>query len=1355
MRLVFRHAVRALTTLTLSAGLLTACAGGDSPTKPSTGTGSGNPGVQPAPTTPGAIALAIVGLPFGVSGDMTVTGPSGFSKVVTNASTLAELPPGRYTITARAVRTATGVFAPTSATQTIDVGAGPPTNATVTYAALAAVIDVAITGLPQSVAAKVTLTPPSGDEVPIAATQRVDPAVAGRWRMVALPVATGGYTYAPSPAARDLDAVSGDTLKVPVVYTLSTGAIAVAVTGLPASATAPITVTGPYGAARVLNGTATLTDLAPGVYTVAADPVTAGNLSYVPITPSQQVTVAAAIVATPAVVAYRTPVGSLAISSSGLPAGTKATFSLAGAVVTRTVVGDATIDSLPPGSYTVTTSSLSANGNTYAPIPPSIVVAVTDGSTANARFVFGPTTGGISVALSGLPEGASTSLNITGPDGFARALTASTTLTNLTPGKYTITAPTVRGSFGVFVATPATQDVTVAAGGAVVPVTVTYAPLPSVVEVTVLGLPGGSTPGVTLTSPSGQDIAVTGLTTRVAPASAGSWKLVATGVNVGGYVYSAAPATQTQAVAQSDTLRLSVQYTLTSGALAIAVTGLPQNAGGIVNVTGPGNFVRNVTTTTTLVGLTPGTYTVNASSVTVLGLPYAANPPSQTVTVAASLTASPATVTYAVPGGRIAFSLTGLPSGASPNFLFTGSSGTQTLSGSATLDVVPPGTYSMHASVFTYNGTTYTPTPATRSLTVTIGQTTVASFSYAGSGGTTGRLSFNVSGLPQGATPTFTLTGSGGGSSITGTSIVDPVAAGSYTLTANSVSSGASTYTATPASQSITITAGVTTTANVTYSSGGGGGGGGFNVSVDNVYLTQATQRLDGTVTLVANRDALLRVFVTANTANIARPDVRVRVYDGATLLQTTTLTAPEVGVRTSIAEGTLTSTWNTVVPAANVRSTMKVLVDVDPTSTLSEGDRTDNIWPRGGTPQTIAVNVVPSFNVRFVPVTIAGLTGNVSEGNKESFLISTRRFMPIKDINSDVRAPFTSSAPALVADDANNGWLTVLSELNALRTTDGAPSTTHYYGVVKVTYNSGIAGLGYVPGRAAMGWDYQPSNDGVAVHEWGHNFSRPHTPCGVSGDAAYPYPGGQIGMFGWNSSTNALVNTNATDIMGYCSNTWISDWTWGKVMDYRAATGFQTSAFRAASATSDEGLLVWGRVVDGRVILEPSFRVRAPASAPVNGATHRVELLDAQGATLLDLPLLADRVDHETRHDERQFAVVLPWSASLEQSLTSVRVRDVRQPLAATERVSANARARAANRGATLADDPSADVTPISATRSRVTWNSTAYPMALVRDATSGAIMGFVRNSGDAVVTNGRAVEVVYSDGVRSIVRR
>jgi len=40
------------------------------------------------------------------------------------------------------------------------------------------------------------------------------------------------------------------------------------------------------------------------------------------------------------------------------------------------------------------------------------------------------------------------------------------------------------------------------------------------------------------------------------------------------------------------------------------------------------------------------------------------------------------------------------------------------------------------------------------------------------------------------------------------------------------------------------------------------------------------------------------------------------------------------------------------------------------------------------------------------------------------------------------------------------------------------------------------------------------------------------------------------------------------------------------------------------------------------------------------------------------------------------------------------------------------------------------------------------------VRDATSGQIMGYVRQSGDGVVSSGRRLEIVVSDGVRSVVK-
>ena len=43
-----------------------------------------------------------------------------------------------------------------------------------------------------------------------------------------------------------------------------------------------------------------------------------------------------------------------------------------------------------------------------------------------------------------------------------------------------------------------------------------------------------------------------------------------------------------------------------------------------------------------------------------------------------------------------------------------------------------------------------------------------------------------------------------------------------------------------------------------------------------------------------------------------------------------------------------------------------------------------------------------------------------------------------------------------------------------------------------------------------------------------------------------------------------------------------------------------------------------------------------------------------------------------------------------------------------------------------------------------------------MVKDAATGQVIAFIRKSGDEVVVrNGRAVDIVYSDGVRSVTRR
>ncbi len=1177
-RLAMRHALsrtaRTLTALLLSAAFLSGCAGGDAPTTPKASPPGTDPTTPPVPTPVGAMVVTITGLVAGTPGDVVISGPNAYARSISATGLLESLVPGRYTVIGRVVRTGDGRFAPTSSEQTVDVAAGGSAAlAAVAYVALPTVIDVVISGLPSNVVAAVSLTPPSGENVVVGASMRFASAQNGRWRMNASLVRDAGYSYTPSPSTRDTTVTSGDTLRFAVQYGLSSGAMAIAVTGLPTSAEPTIVVAGPNAFSQTVHSTTTLTDLAPGAYVVTSSSASANNFTFAPIVATQQVTVVASLVASPVTIAFTAQLGRATVAFSGLPSALAPVVTMVGNGITRTITGAGILDSLPVGRYTATAATVTANGVTYAALPAQQMV---------------------DVPLNG---------------------TAATTL-------------------------------------------FMYAPMPAVVDVVVSGLPTGNNAVVTLSSPSGLDTALTASARITGPA--GRWRLTAASTAIGGYTYTPSPTSRDTTLVSGDTARMPVQYALSTGALALAITGLPSGSGATVQITGPGLFSRTVIATTTLTGLTPGTYTITAASATVFGLPYVPSSATQQVSVSASLVASPVTITYALAGGR---------------------------------------------------------------------------------------LSLHANGLPAGLVPTFTLVGSVGSTIITGAGTVSGLSPGNYTVTANNVASGTTTtYAAAVATMPITITLGLVVEASFVYAptGGGGSGNGGFNLAVENVYLTQATQRYDGTVSLVAGRDALLRVFVTASVANTNRPDVRVRVYDGNTLLQTVTIGAPEASVRTATAEGTLTSSWNTIIAAANVRTSMRVVADVDPTAAIAEADRTDNIWPRGGTPQLIAVTATPAFNVRFVPVVNAGLTGNITDANKESFLATTRRIFPFNTVVADVRAPFTSSAPALQSSDGNSAWLTILSELNALRTSDAAPSTTHYYGVVKVTYNSGIAGLGYVPGRAAMGWDYLPTGDGVAAHEWGHNFSRPHTPCGVSGDPNYPYTGGTIGVWGWNATTNTLVAPTLTDIMGYCNNQWISDWTWTQVMQFRQSSGIVID-----NSTRGEGLLIWGRVVDGRVLLEPAFRVNAIPTPIPSGASHRAELLDEQGQSLLDFPIAAERVSDITDHDERQFAVVVPWTARLEQSLARVRVRDVRSPLASAMRSTIDGSATAAP------TDPTATTTADARGHTRVRWNAKAFPMVMARDAVTGEIMGFLRQSGDAFDARGRRVEYVYSDGVRSVVRR
>ncbi len=695
------------------------------------------------------------------------------------------------------------------------------------------------------------------------------------------------------------------------------------------------------------------------------------------------------------------------------------------------------------------------------------------------------------------------------------------------------------------------------------------------------------------------------------------------------------------------------------------------------------------------------------------------------------------------PTGSLAIGIVGLPAGVGAAVAVTGGQGYQkNLTAGQTLSGLIPGSYSIAAGEVVSEGDRYTPTPVNQSVTVTSGFLAVsAGVAYTL---TTGRLAVTITGVPAGTDASVQVTGPGGYSHfLLASGVLTGLTPGTYTVLSPGIVVGDNHYDAPLTHQDVVVAAipGATAQVSVGYVVSGGGGGATLNLTVDGVYLTQATQRYDGTVPLVAGRNAYLRVFALANEANSANPLVRVRLYSGMTLVETYMLTAPLTGVPMTVNEGALSGSWNVMVPGALVQPNLRVLADVDPSLATAESDESDNQFPLSGMPAAVDVRALPTFRIRFVPVLqqVNGLQGNVSDANKESFLGDLKLMLPVGAYDAEVRAAYTTTAPVLQNDNANDAWATVLSELLALRSTDG--NSRYYYGVVKASYGSGLAGMAYTGGsaRTAIGWDFLASGKGILAHEVGHNMSRPHAPCGAvsTPDPEYPYAGGKIGMWGLDVKSLALKNpATYVDLMGYCSPVWVSDYSWSAMVKYREGGPNNAPPSSGAGA----GLLVWGRITGAGVVLEPAFRVAATGRAPSPGG-HRLELLAPDGSLLRAIAFGADEVADLPGGAEAHFGFVVPLDAALERDLAGVRVR---------------AAGRAVSRLAPVATaDPSPVLTRPNAQQVDVRWDAARYPMVMVRDAATGEIISFARAGAARLWTRGTNFELHFSDGVKSVVRQ
>ncbi len=344
------------------------------------------------------------------------------------------------------------------------------------------------------------------------------------------------------------------------------------------------------------------------------------------------------------------------------------------------------------------------------------------------------------------------------------------------------------------------------------------------------------------------------------------------------------------------------------------------------------------------------------------------------------------------------------------------------------------------------------------------------------------------------------------------------------------------------------------------------------NVIADAIEVTQAIQDLNNSIRLVADKRTFVRFHVHTNGVSFSTR-AKLTVERGGV---STTLNAINPGGSIVVLPSPMREVLNHAflfeLPSNMIsEGPLTLTAEVNPADpsgrrSLPESIVTDNTIQTSVSFQTAIRFNVSILNVGYV---MSGTTFSPANSHADKLESWLRRAYPISDLqvsHGNMDYVFGFAGPpdcGTLNAQLFTSWVWNHRHLVLI------PGDMRYYGMVD---DGGQFMRGCAPvsgniasgptGTSTFGWDFDGSyGDWYGGHELGHAYGRFHVlgeapggaQCGTESGGILRHPNGRISgslagsgsIFGFDVATLTILPPTSGDVMTYCNNQWVSDFTY------------------------------------------------------------------------------------------------------------------------------------------------------------------------------------------------------------------